>query len=839
MAIVKKIDLTDALEKSLSKYYAKLILDRAFPDVRDGLKPVQRRILYVMDRDGVSSNKRFVKSMRVTGNVSSIHPHGDCYDSVANLIAAYNIMQPLVEGHGGFKNIIGKESSAPRYTEVRLNKFSERYMLKNVSKKISPFKPDFDQSGLEPEVLPAKLPLLLLNGVNSIGGGGFSSYFPPHNFHAVKSYMCDLIDHPDKDGKALIRDNNFYPDFPTGGIMDKTGIEDIYEGSQSGNFRVYAKLELDTDSNPKRDIIRVLELPYGTTLDNDIIEPLVALTKGKTSPDSKTINKDLKEEFSVIKDLENRSKDGKYIDLSILVSKGTDLKALVNKLNKRLKGFRNTIIVNKNFLNGGRLVSYKSVKDVATDWLTFRRQVVINEKMIEIREIERRISIIDATNLVIGNDANRQRYLDIANSSKNKADLAKRLLEEWSHLNEIQVDFLTNLRIYNISKDDLAGFAQELKDLQAKKEATIKYFKNPKMIDDLIKADLEEIEESGLLEERIYHTTYQVGVDTETTKDEVPEENFLMVVSGEGYVKKTKSETSTVQKRSGKGRSLGRFRQGDYPKDVIEVSSKDTLLFLTSAGNIFKIEAMDIPAVTSLNNLGVSIKKKLKGQQFTKMISLKDGMLDNPNLAFLIVTKKNRIKLTSVTSAKNINKAGLRLANLVDDEDEVVFADLVDLTKDFTVVATNNLGKVVNIPKDELPLVGRTAAGVKVFAKSKSDVNEAEVVSVSVAKEDDDTVIFVTKEGRGKLVQLDKFPVTGRNKVGLVGIKLKDGDSLASVNLISSSKLSDRNLLVVSNTKSINLPVDSINYYDRQAQGVTIKKNDDDEYIITTTLVEN
>ena len=378
MAKTQYMDLDEALASRLIKYYTKVILDRQFPDVRDGLKNVQRRILYTMHREGNSSSKKFTKSMRITGNVSRIHQHGDVYESMTNLISPYSIMQPLIEGHGAFHNILGKDSAASRYTEARLNKFSEECILKGVDKKIAPFKPDFDQTGLEPVFLPAKVPLLLINGVTAIGAGGFSSYLPPHNYKDVVAYMCDLIDHPDKDGRALIRDNNLYPDFPSGGIMDKTDIEDYYE-TGSGNFKVYAKVELDTDSESNYDIIRITELPYGTRLAQDIIEPLVALTKGKSTPTSKVINKDLKEEYSIIKNLRNKSSKGKHVDFSILVAKGTDLQALVAKLNGRLKGLRNTIIVNMNFPNGNKLVQYTSLKDVATDWLISRRTVILNE----------------------------------------------------------------------------------------------------------------------------------------------------------------------------------------------------------------------------------------------------------------------------------------------------------------------------------------------------------------------------------------------------------------------------------------------------------------------------
>lgn len=836
MAKTKYIDLDEALSNRLITYYTKVILDRQIPDIRDGLKTAQRRILYVMNRDGNLSTRAFTKSRRITGNVASIHPHGDTYDVMANMISPYAIMQPLVKGHGGFHNIMGKASSADRYTEARLQPFTEKYLLKNLAKKIAPFKPDFDQKGFEPEVLPARLPLLLVNGVSGIGAGGISSYFPPHNYETVKNYMIDLIDHPEKSGKDLIKDNRFYPDFPSGGIMDTTGLVEAYE-SGSGNFQVYAKIELDTESKSKHDIIRVLELPYGTTLEKDIIEPLAALTQGKTNPKIKTVNKDLKEEFSVIKDVENRSREGKYIDFSILVAKGTDLKALVAKLTKRLRGFRNTIIINMNFVNGSKLVQYTSLKDVATDWLEFRRSVVLNEKMIELREIEKRKSIIEATNLVIGDDANREFFLKLANSAKNRADLGAKILDHWSHLNEIQVEFLTNIRIYNISKDDLAGFTQEMAELTTRADEVIKYFKDKKEIDRLIKEELQEIADSGLLEERIYHTTYQTGIGTETPKDEIPEENFLLIASSDNFIKKVKSDPSTAQKRSGKGRSIGKLKEGAYPKDIVEVSSKGTVLFMTKEGNVFKTDVMDIPTSSSLNTLGTSYTRFLRGQTLTNIIPIEEGMLDNSDLAFLIVTKQNKIKLTSVDQFSAITKAGLRMSVLADEDDEVISATLVNLTEDFRVLCFSTDGRALTLKGSNLPLLGRVAAGSKVFATRKGQAEPTVVAACPYVEGKADTAIIVTSQGRGKLVNLDQFPVANRNTVGLMSAKLKEGDTVAYGGVISKDTIPATNLMLVTTKKSITIGLTNMKYMERPALGLTLKKNEEDEVVLTAALL--
>ena len=835
------IDLNTLLENRLITYYSKVLLDRQLPDVRDGLKTSQRRILYTMHVDKVFSNKKFVKSMRITGNVSRIHPHGDCYPALANLISPYNIMQPLLEGHGGFHNILGKPSSASRYTEARLNKFSEEFMLKNIDKRISPFKPDFDQTGEEPAALPAKAPLLLVNGVSAIGAGGFSSYLPTHSFESVVAYMKDLIDHPDKDGKALIIDNKLYPDFPSGGIMDKTQIPSIYE-TGTGSFTLYAKLEIDTESHPRHDIIRVLEIPYETKLDQDVIKPLVALTQGKATPQTKVVNKDLKEEFSVIKDLKDRSKDGKIIDLSIHVAKGTDLPAFVAKLQKRLTGFKKTILVNMNFINDGRLYQYTSLKDVALDWLTYRRSVVLNEKMVELREYEKRKSILEATNLVVGDDSNRKTYLELANSAKNRVDLGKKLLATWYHLNEIQIEFLTGLRIYNISKDDLAGYSQEIQSLEEKIAGSLIFFKDKTKVDQLIKEDLDAILASGYVEPRLYRTTYQEGIDKELSKADIPDEQFLLIGTSNNFIKKIQLDSlATTQKRSGKGRSLGKFKEGAYPTVLKEANSKDSLLYITKQGNVFRGEVSDIPVTASVNNLGVSILAKLKGQALSNILTVgtEDTDLKDPNLAFLLVTKKNRVKVTPLNQFSIIPKSGLRLISLDGDDDEVIHVQLVDLRYDFNLVAISSEGNVLNVNKADLPVVGRNAAGCKLFATKKGHAEPRVVNADTWSHESANTLVILTEQGRGKLVALDKFPTAKRYTTGLLGINLKDTDKVAymGVTYQNEQRLVETRLNVISNKKTLTFTLSNLKYMERPALGLLVKKNDADEKIVTAQLL--
>ena len=490
-----------------------------------------------------------------------------------------------------------------------------------------------------------------------------------------------------------------------------------------------------------------------------------------------------------------------------------------------------------NFLNGNKLVQYTSLKDVALDWLVSRRTVILNEKMIELRDIERRKNIIDATNLIVGSDSNRARYLELAESAKNKQDFGRLLVVEWPQLNEIQVEFLINLRIYNISKDDLAGFAEEVKELEAKKTEALKYFKDPREVDALIKADLQEILDSGLLEERIYGVTYQDGVGKEVPKADIPEENFLLIASSDNFIKKIKSDPSTAQKRSGKGRSIGKLRDGAYPRDILEVSSRGSLLFMTKEGNVFKLDVADIPVTKTVNNLGTSMKTLLRGQTLTNLIPVEDGMLENSDLSFLIVTKKNKVKLVSVDQFSTITKAGLRMANLQDDTDEVISASLINTKQDLNVLCTNTDGMVLNLPIAEIPSLGRTAAGVKVFSARKGKPEPTVVAATPYREAEGDTVILLTEQSKGKLMEISKFPVASRNTVGLLGTNLSEGDSVVYSSVVHRNQLATTNLMVVTDLKSITFSLAELKYFERPAKGLTIKKNEEGEHLRTAALL--
>lgn len=832
---IEEIEYSNLIENFMLQYYNKVITDRHIPDIQDGLKPIQRRLLYTMHKYGMSSNKSFLKSMRITGLTSESHPHGQAssYEALTGMIVKFTNNQNLVHGHGAFHNIKGDPDSADRYSEAKLNKFSEEVMLKGINNKITDFKPTFDSKNLEPVVLPSRIPMVLVNGSYGIGAGGISSYLPPHDFESVVRATKYVIDNPECTSEDLVKKVKLFPNFPFGGVaeLDENSLSEIYSNG-TGNFRLRSKIEFDT-TDKKYDIIRILELPYLVRL-GDIMPSIREEVKKDHSKKANQLNGD---ELN-IKDMIDYTKED-YLRLDIKYPKGTDLEAALNILIKRIRGIQMTMSVNMNLLKNGRLISYNGIKDIISDWLSFRRSTVKRERMNNIKIIDKRINILKALIRVL-DPKFKNEFIQLIQESTSRSNLIE-LLEEKYSFNEIQSNYLADLKAYNLNKGEIENYKSELKEKEEEFNKEFKFLEDESRIDKFIKEEMDEIISSKYILERTHQTEY-ISKFNDSKDAHVPDEEFLIIATSNNFIKKVKLDTNNTQKRNGKGRSIGKIKEGYYPIDVLQSFSKDIILLITKEGNIFKYNTFDIPENKSISTLGTNITSMIRGQNLAKVITISEKDFNDDRGFLLVATKKNKIKMTSMKEFKNIGKSGLILAKLQDKDDKIVGASFISDKLSFQILAGNSEGNVIRMTVNDIPINGRTTYGSSIFKKKKNAKEEPTVVSClavpsnGIEGESLSDLVFLNSLGIGKRVDVNEFKLTGRYTTGIIGIS---GDSpLMFMGYVNKDEIDNCNLTIISDSKSITINLSDVKLLKRTSKGNYLKRLDNGEKISAAAITE-
>lgn len=722
-------DLFDFQYNNMMIYYEKAITDRAVPDVQDSLKPIHRRLLYSMLLEGATSNKKFMKSARITGSAMKFHPHGDSYPTLTNLIVEHSNNQPLVQGHGAFHNIQGDPSASNRYTEARLNKFSEEFLLEGVRDNIVDFKPSFDQDSVEPVVLPAKLPLIFVNGAYGIAAGGISSSIPPHSMESVINSTIDILENPDKDIKDIIKDNKLYPDFPYGGVMDTTNIIKIYT-TGSGSIPVRATMHLD-DSDKKVDKLIITEIPYLKRL-NRIKEEI----------------KDKKESFTGLVNMQDATSKGN-VKLILSYLKGTDMASAEAKLYS-LTPLQATFPVSMNLVKNGKLVMYKSVKDIFNDWIEFRHSTIKRQKMITIRNLEKRIHILDGLIKVL-NDKNIDKLIKSIKNGGARLDIIDKLVVDYS-LTEMQASFIADIKLYNISKLESSKFIDERADKKLLIEGEIKYLKDTSILNQYIIDELREISKSKHIHVKARHTTYENGFALGTDREAVvPDEEFILLATKQNFIKKIPVSSSKAQKKNGKGLSIGKIKDNDLALAIVQSHSKDNVLFITTDGYIYKYKCYDIPTNKSISTLGTNISPLIKNKNLAGIITLSDEEFNNKDASLVVSTMKNTIKTISMEQFSNLSKSGIILSK-IRENDQVISIEYLN-QDNYKIIGLRKDGFIIQIDSSTIPSLMRTTYGPKLFRD-----NDHDVVTTKVVYDDSEYgFIVVTDAGLGKWFNTSEY----------------------------------------------------------------------------------
>ena len=777
---IMQVDLEKEMKKSYIDYAMSVIVGRALPDVRDGLKPVHRRILYAMYEDGLTSDKPYRKSATTVGNVlGRYHPHGDAsvYDALVRLAQPFSLHYPLIDGHGNFGSVDGDPPAAYRYTEARMAKLAN-YMLADIKKDTVDFEPNFDEERQEPVVLPSRFPNLLVNGSSGIAVG-MATNIPPHNLTEVIDGICYVIDHPEAELDEICQFIKG-PDFPTGGvIMGRSGIRAAYATGR-GKIKVRAKTEIVELPNGKSQI-QITEIPYMVNKAR-LVESMANLVKDKRVDGITNIQ-------------DHSSREGMQIVVDI--RRDANAQVILNQLFTYTQ-LEDTISMIHIALvptgSAGKLQPrVLTLRQIIDQYVAFQKDVVARRTRFDLKKAQDRAHILEG--LKVATD-NIDRIIEIIRASKNEADAKVNLMAEpfWIdqiallgivdgsehfefHLDEPQAQAIVDMRLGRLSGLEQEKIRDEYNELENKIAGFEEILSSDTNILAVVKQELQEIKQK-YGDER--HTEIANVADEIDIEDLIEEQDCAYTLTHFGYIKRQPTSVYRAQRRGGRGVSAMSTREEDFAKDIFTASTHDTILFFSNRGKVYKLKGYQIPE-TGRSAKGMNIVNLLEletDEKITAMFPIKE-FADDKFLFF--VTKQGIAKRVVLSDLQNIRRAGLRALNLNED-DALVDVRLTDGEQNI-LIATHE-GRAICFDENEVRAMGRTATGVRGIRLSEGDY----VVGAARARKGA-YVLSITENGYGKRTPVEEFTIHHRGgggmmlhnltaKTGLVaGIAVVDGDN--------------------------------------------------------------
>ncbi len=791
------IDIEDTMKQSYLDYSMSVIVGRAIPDAKDGLKPVHRRILYAMKELNLDFNKPYKKSARVVGDViGKYHPHGDMavYDALVRMSQDFSMRYPLINGQGNFGSIDGDSPAAMRYTEVRLSKIAQE-MLKDLDKNSVDFTPNYDESMNEPVVLPSIIPNMLMNGSSGIAVG-FATNIPPHNLgEVIDACLVYLEKDGDVDVDAILEYIKG-PDFPTGAIcFDKTAIREAYK-TGLGKVRIRAKVKEEKIKN--RNALIVYEIPYQINK-SLLIQSIAQLAKDK--------------KVEGIIDLRDESnKDG--IRIVIELRKDEAPQVILNKLYK-YTNLETTFGINMLALvdNVPRLLS---IKDAVGVFISHRIDVVKRRTSFLLNRAKDRAHILEGLRITLDNI---DEVVNIIRSSKDTQE-AKRRLKERFALSDKQTQAILDMKLARL----VALEKQKIIDEYENVIKDIAYYEsilsNREILKKVIKDELLYIRDNYNDVRKTHISDRPEDIDIE---DMIKNEELLITFSKKGYIKSISADVYSTQNRGGKGRMAATFADSDYISDIFLTESLSTLLCFANTGRVYKLKAYNIPKLlpSAKGKPIVNLLKLQPGEQIKTILSLEK------NSSLFFVTQKGIVKKSSIEHFQNINING-KIAIKLAEQDSLV--RVFGVQKDDDIVISTKKGMVIRFGVEEVRDMGRTAAGVRGVKLSGNDI----VISADSFNEKRHTkIIFVTAKGMGKLIKIDNVRKIKRGGKGVIGIKLNEGDHVAD-----SLTLDDENdiIVITKNGKIIKVEASKIRVTGRTAKGVKLINISDDDIVVSLVI---
>lgn len=791
---VTEMDIEKEVRRSFLEYSMSVIVSRALPDVRDGLKPVHRRILYVLHDTGMTHDKPHRKSANIVGEVmGKYHPHGDSaiYDTMVKMAQEFSLRYPLIDGHGNFGSIDGDSAAAMRYTESRMSQIAGE-MLKDIDKDTVGWRPNYDDSREEPQVLPARIPNLLINGSAGIAVG-MATNIPPHNLSEVVDGLHLMLDNPEVSLEELL-DVIPGPDFPTAGIiMGTAGIRKAYTTGR-GSIKVRARYEIEERKGGKNAII-ITEIPYQVNKAR-LVEKIAELARDK--------------KIDGILDLRDES-DRRGIRVVIEVKKDANVNVVVNKLFKHTQ-MEDTFGVNMVALVNGEPKTL-TLKDALRHYLDHRRVVLFRRTQYELNIALNRLHIVEGLRIAIDH---LDEIIDLIRSSHDRDTARQGLITNFG-LSEIQANAILDMRLAQLTGLERNRLEEEYRDLLARIADFEDILANPERIRLMIKDDLDDIKKKYGDPRRTEIAPEASEYDVE---DFIDDHEVVITMSTRGYIKRQPLDVYRAQRRGGKGISSITTRAEDEASEICVTSVLANVLFFTNQGRVFTARAYQIPE-HSRQAKGLPLINLLELRPDEKVTTLVAARyFDTQHL--VMVTRQGIIKKVALSAFENIRRNGLIAVNLHDD-DALVGVRRVEIG-DRLLVATS-AGMSIMFDESQVRAMGRTAAGVKAIKLGRNDF----VVGVDKYREGAD-VLLVTENGYGKRTPLTDFREQNRGGKGLKSIGLSDKTGRLSAFKIASPD--EELVMLTAEGQLIRLEVQSISLQSRYARGVVLMRLPDNDSVV-------
>lgn len=793
-------EINKEMKDSYIDYAMSVIVGRALPDVRDGLKPVHRRILYGMSGLGVTPDKPHKKSARIVGEVmGKYHPHGDAsiYDAMVRLAQPFNIRYTLVDGHGNFGSVDGDGAAAMRYTEARMTPLALQ-MLRDIEKETVDFTPNFDGEEKEPEVLPSRFPNLLVNGSNGIAVGMATS-IPPHNLCEVIDAAVKLIDEPEATVEDLIKIVKG-PDFPTGAIiMGKSSVREAYRTGQ-GKAVVRAVAEIEETSHGKQQII-VTEIPYQVNKAR-LIEKIADLVRDKRV-----------EGITAIRDESNR----KGMRIVIELKRDTNANIVLNRLYKHTQMQDSFSMIMLALVDGRPKIL--NLREIISEYLKHQREVVTRRTIFDKKKAEARAHILEGYLIALDNI---DEIIRIIRSSYN--DAKEKLMERFD-LSEIQAQAILDMQLRRLQGLEKEKIESEYQELLKKIAYYAELLADEKKLMGVVKDELIEIRDKWGDKRK---TRIKADAQELDEEDLIEEEKVCITLTHLGYVKRVPVDTYRAQKRGGKGITGLTTRDNDFVKNMIMTSTHDYLMFFTNTGKAHRIKAYEIPEATrtAKGTPVVNFLNLLQRERVTAVIPIKEFAEDR----FLVgVTKDGIIKKTALANFDTNRKTGLIAMNLKEGDQLI---DIRETSGNNNVIIVTKHGKCISFSEEDVRPMGRIAGGVRAIKLEKDD----EVVSMELV-EPGQELLVVTEKGYGKRTKVEEYKIQVRGGKGLLTYdktKFKKTGQLVGAMVVDDD---DDVMLINSNGIIIRMQAKEISRLGRATQGVKIMNVADDVNIIALAKV--
>ena len=796
------VDLEEEMKTSYLDYSMSVIVGRALPDVRDGLKPVHRRILYTMYENGLYPDKAFRKCADTVGAVlGRYHPHGDAsvYDAMVRLAQDFSQRHILVQGHGNFGSVDGDPAAAYRYTESRMSKLSMR-MLSDIDKETVDFMPNYDDRLEEPVVLPSRFPNLLVNGSTGIAVG-MATNIPPHNLGEVIDGVCCLIDNPDATLDELM-EHVKGPDFPTGGIiMGRSGIRAAY-GTGRGKIVVRAKAQIEEFKNNRERIV-VTEIPFMVNKAR-LIEHMADLVKEKR--------------IDQISDIRDESNNRNGMKIVIELKRDANAQVVLNQLYSYTQMQDTCGVIMLALVNGEPKVL--TLKEILKEYIKFQEEVIRRRTVYDLRKAQEREHILEG--LKIAQD-NIDEVVRIIRESRDDNESRPKLMERFG-LSEIQANAILAMRLGRLSGLERDKIENELAEVRAKIAEYRDILANESRVLAIIKEEITEIKDKYDDPRRTEIATVSGEVDIE---DLIPEEECVVTLTQYGYIKRQPTDTYKAQRRGGRGISGMTRRDEDFVTDLYTCSTHDYLMFFTNMGKVYRIKGYEIPE-SSRASRGTNIVNILpleNGEKITSVV--KTSVLEDESKYLVMVTRNGIVKRTEFNAYTNVRKSGLIAINL-DEGDELAWVKITG-GEDLVIVATRN-GMSICFKEGDARAIGRTARGVRAIELDEGDT----VVGMAVVGEGECT-LTVSESGLGRRTNYDEYRVQTRGGKGLRNYYCdKNGPVAGFCSVDDAHDI----VLITDSGIIIRIPSDQISMQSRYAGGVRVMRVDEETKLIGITVVE-